>query len=75
MGVDLRGVCVVTYKRCSCGCQYSRSAWLALPLLGVGMGLQMRNCRVCGSTMAVPVTPSITPPRVITVYPISVEVQ
>ena len=41
-----------TIHRCSCGLGYNRDQWSRAPFVGVGLGLEMRNC-ACGSTMSI----------------------
>jgi CheY-like chemotaxis protein len=38
-------------KRCSCGREYTRSGWVALPRIGEMGAVELRNC-VCGSSIA-----------------------
>ena len=48
-------------KVCRCGERHTKSAWLALHLVGrlsdnAGGELDLRNCKGCGSTIAVEVS-------------------
>lgn len=38
-------------KRCSCGREYTRSGWKALPVVGTMGPIELRNC-ICGSSIA-----------------------
>jgi hypothetical protein len=46
-------------KTCSCGAAYNNDDWAELPIVGIQKlesehPLELRNCRQCRSTMAVP---------------------
>lgn len=60
-GIGLRAV--QTTKRCGCGTSYDQVAWDLLPLLGIQEDdvepLELKNCRACGSTLAVVAPPSV----------------
>ena len=51
-----------TFKGCTCGLNFTKPEWEALPLVGVQKfedpdiaPLELRNCSVCGTTLSVEV--------------------
>ena len=64
--VEMAVVDLATVKTCSCGREFDRSSWDIAPLVGyVGAAsgddsqvLELRNCRSCGSTMALEIPAS-----------------
>lgn len=53
----------MSHKSCSCGASYTPTEWATLPCRGEqaspdGDRRELRNCRRCGSTLAVPLPSS-----------------
>lgn len=40
-------------KHCACGVTYTREEWADLEYVGHGLGLEMRNCGACRSTICI----------------------